>query len=143
MEAFEIFSQGEDLESCVDLSWCDLMEKFEDLSEFQPDTCALVRVVLDVTDLLVFPSSVVTEFCEVFSCCSDCEEVVPHSLFLTRAHCCTSTQEGMRYESPPVKAPPLSRRRMMPPALLQNSNETFEGEQELLGTEDQMWRAKE
>ena len=76
------------------------------MSEFEPDSCALVRVVLDVTDLLVFPSSVVTEFCEVFSCCSDCEEVVPHSFSFSpkRAHCCTSAQEGMRYESPPVKA---------------------------------------
>ena len=29
-EAFEIFSQGRDLESCGDLSWEDLLEKPED-----------------------------------------------------------------------------------------------------------------
>ena len=58
-------------------------------------------------------------------------------------HSCTSTQEGMRYKSPQVKAPPLSSRRMMPPTPLQNSNDTFEQEQELLGAEDQMWSAKE
>ena len=50
-----------------------------------------------------------------------------------RAHCCTSTQEEMRYESPQVKAHPSSRRRMMPPTPLQNSNHTFEEEQGLLG----------
>ena len=38
-----------------------------------------VRVVLDVTDVPVSPSSVVTEFCQVFSCCSDREDVVPQS----------------------------------------------------------------
>ena len=30
LEAFEIFSQGRDLESCGDLSWEDLLEEFED-----------------------------------------------------------------------------------------------------------------
>ena len=48
----------------------------------------------------------------------------------------------MRYESPQVKALPLSRRRIMPPAPLQNSN-AFEEEQGLHGAEDQMWSAKE
>ena len=36
----------------------------------------------------------------------------------------------MRYEGSPVKAPPLSRRRMTPPALVQNSCTSFEREQE-------------
>ena len=121
------------------------MEKHGDLSDCEPDSCAHVRVVPDVTDVLVSPSSVVTEFCEVFSCCSDWEDVVPQSLSLSRkrAHCCTSTHEEMRYESPQVKAPPLSRSGMMPPTPLQNSNDTFEEEQVLLGAEDQMWSAKE
>ena len=30
-----------------------------------------MRVVPDVTDVLVSPSSVVTEFCDVSPCCSD------------------------------------------------------------------------
>ena len=54
-----------------------------------------------------------------------------------------STQEETRYESPQVKAPPFSRRRMRPPTPLQNSNDAFEEEQGLLGVEDQIWSAKE
>ena len=38
VEAFEIFSQGGDLESCGGLSWGDLLEKPEDLFDFEPDT---------------------------------------------------------------------------------------------------------
>ena len=54
------------MESSGDLSWWDLLEKHEDLSDCEPDYCAYVRVVPDVTDVLVFFSSVVTEFCEFF-----------------------------------------------------------------------------
>ena len=73
----------------------------EDLSDFEPDTRAHVRVVLDVIDVLVFPSSVVTEFCEVLSCCSDQEDAVPESFSFSikRAHCCTSTQDVDRHTS--------------------------------------------
>ena len=42
VEAFEIFSQGRDLESCGGLSWGDLLEKHEDLSDCEPDSCAHV-----------------------------------------------------------------------------------------------------
>ena len=42
-----------------------------------------------------------------------------------------------------MKPLPLPRRRMMPPTPLQNSNDTFEEEQGLLGAEDQRWSAKE
>ena len=68
---FWVFSPGGDLESCGDLSWEDLLEKPAYLSEFDPDSCAPVRVVPVVTDVPVSPSSVVTELCEVFSGCSD------------------------------------------------------------------------
>ena len=67
MEAFEIFSQGRDLGSWDDLSGVDLWDKPEDLSDCEPNACALVRAVPGVTDVLVFPSSVVTECCEIFS----------------------------------------------------------------------------
>ena len=53
MEAFEIFSQEGDLESCGDLSWEDLLGKHKVLSDCEADSCAHVRVVLDVTDVLV------------------------------------------------------------------------------------------
>ena len=82
-----------------------------------------VLVALDVTDVPVSPSSVVTEFCDGFSCCSDREFVEPQSYSFSqeRAHYCTVAQEETRFESSQVKAPPLSRRRMMPPTPLQNS----------------------
>ena len=84
------------------------MERHEDLSDCELDSCAHVRVVLDVTDVLVSPSSAVTEFCDVSLSCSDLEFVEPQSFSFSkmRAHCCTSTQEEMRYEGSQVKAPP-------------------------------------
>ena len=68
VEAFEIFSEGGDLESCGGPSWRDLLEKHEDLSDCEPDSCAHVRGVPDVTDGPVSPWSVVTVLCDVFSC---------------------------------------------------------------------------
>ena len=75
------------------------------------------KKALDATDVPDSPSSVVTEFCDGFSCCSDWEYVEPQSFSLSkkRANCSTITQEEMRYESSQVKALPLSRRRMKPP----------------------------
>ena len=71
LEAFQFFlSQGEDLESGRDLSWKDPLEDFENWSDCEPDSCARVHVVLDVTGVPVSPSSVVTEFCDVSSMCS-------------------------------------------------------------------------
>ena len=48
----------------------------------------------------------------------------------------------MRYEAQ-VKAPPMSRRRMMPPTRLQNAYASFEEEQGHFEVEDQMWSARE
>ena len=91
-EAFEIFSHEGDLESFGDLSWVDLVEKREDLSDCETASCALVRVVPVVIDVLVSPSSVVTEFCDGLSLGSDWEDVIPQSFsfFKKRALCCTS-----------------------------------------------------
>ena len=55
------------VEASDDCSWGDPLEKLDDLSECELVSCALVRVVPDVTDMLVFPSSVVTEFCDISS----------------------------------------------------------------------------
>ena len=70
-----------------------------------------VPEVPDVTGVPVSPSSVVTEFCGGFSCCSDWDfvELQSFSFSKKRAHSCTVTQE------PQVKASPLPRRRMRPP----------------------------
>ena len=98
------------------------LEEFENWSDCGPASRARVRVVPDVTDVLVSPSSVITELCEVSPSRSDVEFVEPQSfsLFKKRAHCCTDKQEEMRYEGSPVKAHPLSRRRMTPSTPLQN-----------------------
>ena len=53
-----------------------------DKSVFKHDTRVEVNVVLDVTDVLGSPSSLVTEFCDGFSCCSDWEFVL---FFLQKA----------------------------------------------------------
>ena len=63
----EIFSQGEDLESCGGFSWEDLLEKLEDLSDCEPETRTDVSAVHVVTNVLASPSSLVTEFCDGFS----------------------------------------------------------------------------
>ena len=69
-----------DIESCGGLSWEDFLEKPEDLSDCEPETRVDVSVVLGVTDVPVSLSSVVTEFCDGFSFCSDWESVEPQSL---------------------------------------------------------------
>ena len=139
MEAFEIFYQGGDLETCGDLSWGDILEKREDLSGCEPDSCARVRVVLVVTDVPVFPSSVVTDFCEVFSCCTDWNDAVPQSLSFFKKR----TQEETRYEGSQVKALPITRRRMTPPTPLQNPYASFGREQESYEVEGRGWSARE
>ena len=75
--AFEIFSQGRDVESYGDFSWEHLLEEPGNVSD-----CELVRAVpggSDVTDVLVPPSSLVTELCDVSPCGSDWEFVEPQS----------------------------------------------------------------
>ena len=49
----------------------------------------------------------------------------------------------MRYEGSPVKAPPLSRRRMTPPAPMQNSFASFKGKQGRYEGEGRGWNARE
>ena len=145
VEAFEIFSQGRDLESCGDFPWMNLVDEPDDLSDCEPVSCELVRVVLDVTDVLASLSSVVTELCDVSPCCSDWEDVEPQSFSFSkkRAHCCTDTQEEMRYEGSQGKALSMARRRMTPPTPKQNSYALFEGEQGRYEVEGWGWSAKE
>ena len=93
--------------------------------------------MLEVPDVPVFPSSVVTELCDGFCCGSDWDLVEPQSFSGT------VTQKEMWSEEPQVKAPPISRRRVMPPTPLQNSYASFEEVQEHYEVEDQMWSARE
>ena len=133
------------MESCDDLSWVDTLEESGNWSDCEPDSRAHVRVVLDVTDVLVSPSSVITELCEVSSLCSDQEFLEPQSFCFSRkrAHCCTDTREEMRYEGSPVKALPLSRRRMTPPTSVQNSYTSHVRDHGSYEEEGRGWNARE
>ena len=80
-----------------------------------------------------------------FLFCSDWEDVEPQSCSISTkyAHSWTVTQEELRFEGSQVKAPPLSRRRMMPPTPLQHSCSSSEEEQEHFKVEDQIWSARD
>ena len=80
------------------------MDKPEALSDREPVSGGLVRVVPDVTDMPVSPSSVVTEFRDVSSMCSDREFVEPQSFSFSkkRAQCCTDEVRKLTSESAPA-----------------------------------------
>ena len=65
-EAFEIFSQEEGWESCGNY-WGDLWDEPCGVSHCYSGTWTSVLVVLVVADVLVSPSSVVTDVCDSFS----------------------------------------------------------------------------
>ena len=101
------------------------MEEFENWPDCELDS--LARVVPDVIDVLVSPSRVITELCEV-SPVGLMWNLWNRSPFLSTkksAHSCTDKQEEMRYEGSPVEALPLSRRRLTPLTPMQNSYTPF------------------
>ena len=81
------------------------MDKPEDLSDRKSEVWVDVSMVLDVTDVPVSPSSVVKEFCDGFSCCSDSEFVEPQSFSFSQKACSLlhSCAGEKRYESTHVK----------------------------------------
>ena len=74
--------------------------------------------------------SVVIELCDASPC-------------LWLGICGTDTQEEMRYEGSPVKAPPLSRRRMTTPTPMQNSQTFFLRDHRRYEEEGRGWNARE
>ena len=70
------FIKGGDLESCGGLSRRDLLDELEDVFDRESEVWVDALVALGVTDVPGSPSSVVTEFCDGFSC-SDWELVEP------------------------------------------------------------------
>ena len=116
------------MESCGGFSWEHLLEEPEDLSDCEPACCELVRVLCA---------------CAWWSTpCSDWEFVEPQSFSLLQKMC-PDTQEEMRYEGSPVKAPPLSRRRMTPPTPVQNSKTSFVRDHGRYEEEGRGWNARE
>ena len=72
--------------------WEDLLDKPEDLSDRESEAWKVVSVVPEVTDVPVSPSSVVTEFCDCVSCCSDWDFVEPQSFFFLQKGVLTLAQ---------------------------------------------------
>ena len=144
-----LFRLSFDLESC-DFSWSDLLEDPGELLDCDPGIRMEELVVLAVTDVLVSPSSVVTEFCDDVSMESDREFVEPQSSSFSKKKNArwldwVDSQEEMRYEGSPLKAPPPFRRRMMPPTPQQSSSTSIEEMQWQTGMEEQgsSWSARE
>ena len=78
---FDIFSQGEDLERCGGVSWGDLLENPDDLSDCELETRTDVSAVLDVNVVPASLSSLVTECYKDVSMDSGWEFVDPQSFF--------------------------------------------------------------
>ena len=139
-EAFDIFSQGEDLESCGGTSWCDPLVNPDDVSDCEPEARSDVSAVLVVSDVLVSPSSVVTECFDDVSLDLDREflESLSFSFSKKRPFIGTVFQEIMRYEGSPAKTSPLTRRRMILSSPQQSSLRRVRS-----GSGRQTWRYKE
>ena len=103
--------------------WCVLWDDLEDLSDREPETRTDVFVVLVVIDVLVSDSSVVSECYEDVSLDSDWEFVGPQSFAFSKKRSIVweENRGEMSCEGTPVKAPPNTRRRMMPPTPQQSS----------------------
>ena len=99
-----------------------------DLLDCDPGIWMDLPVVLVVNDILVSPSSVATEFCDGASLGNDWELVEPQSspLSFSPESVWTDSQEERSCEESPVKAPPASRRRMLPPTPQQSSHSSIE-----------------
>ena len=95
----------------------------------------------------VSPSSVVTEVCDGFSLDSDWEFVEPQSFSFSkkRSSVGEENQGEMGYEGSPVKAPPNTRRRIMPPTPQQISFSSMDESQWRADLEAQpsIWRTRE
>ena len=93
------------------------MEDLGELLDCDPGTRMEGLVVQVVIHVLVYPSSVATEFSDEVSGESDWELVETQSSSFSKE--CSldwaDSQEEVRCEGSPVNAPPPSRRRMMPP----------------------------
>ena len=147
MSPLDIFSQGEDLGSCGGVSWGDLLENPHDLSDCELETRTEVSAVLVVTDVLVSPSSVVTECWDGVSLDSDWEFVEPQSFSFSKKRSVVwkENRGEMSYRGTPVKALPNTRRTMMPPTPQQSSHSSMDEREWQAETEVQgsIWSARE
>ena len=93
--------------------------------------------MLVATDVLLLPSSSVVVMSEALLSDSDWENVEPQSFSFSRKRqaVCVENEEGMNFDGMSVKAPPASRRKIMPPTPQQQSS--IEAMQLLMEVEDQ------
>ena len=142
LRSWTLFSQGEDSECCGN-SWGDLWDGSCGLSGCDSVTWTRLPVVNDV---LVSPSSAVSEVCEGVSLDSDREFVEPQSSSFSkkRSIVWVENQDEMSYEGTPVKAPPTSRRRMLQPTPQQSSHSSIEDMQwQTAEVQGSSWNARE
>ena len=127
-EAFDIFSQAEDLKSCRVFLRGTFWGEPNDLSEdCESVSRPIVSAVPVVSAVLFSPSSVVTECFDDVSLDPNWEFVTSQSFFSKmRPFVGTVFQEIMRCEGSPVKASPHTRRRMMLSPPQQSSNSSYE-----------------
>ena len=120
-DALEEFSHVEDSDTCGN-SWSDFMGDFCGLSVCVPGVSSCVPVVP------VSPSSSVAVMSEVLVSDSDWDivELQPSSFSGKRQAFCVENQEDMNYDGTLVKAPPASRRKIMPPAPQQSLQPSIE-----------------
>ena len=108
-----------DADSCKD-SWGDFLGDSCDLSQCVPEVSSGVPVLTDVLDS---SSSLVF-------CCRTLigETLEPQSSSFSRKRqaLCVEKQEDMNYDGTPVKAPPASRRKIMPPTPRQSLQPSIE-----------------
>ena len=120
-----IFFVRRRIQRVVVIPGCDLCNKSCCLSDCNSVTWTGLPVV---TDVLVSPSLAVVEMCEGVSSDSDWELVERQSFSLQKKRSIgrAENQGKMSFEGTPVKAPPSTRRRMMPPTPQQCSYSSIE-----------------
>ena len=112
------------------------------VSDCDSEAGTSVPVVPVVLVVPVSPSSVVTEVCDGFSLDSDWEFVEPQSFSFSqkRSSVLEENPGEMGYEGSPVKAPPPSRRRIIPPTPKGGSDSSVEETQWQIEV-DQIWNS--
>ena len=139
--AFEVLSQGRDLENCGHISWEDLLEEPEDLSGREPVSGELVRVV-PVSLRLWSPS------CVMFPLVTLIEILLNRGPFLSPKTCslysCAGRDEVRRLTGESVSAfKKKDERRMTPPTPVQNSYTSFVRDHGRHEVEGRGWNARE
>ena len=104
-------------------SWSDVLGDSCGLSECAPEVSSCVPVGTDVLD----STSSLVVMSEALLSDSDWQVVEPQPFSFSRKRhvFCVESQEDTNYDGTPVKAPPTSRRKIMPPTPQQSLQPSF------------------